>query len=157
MTKDVAPQIAGHAHKCEARGPARDPPKEIVGCYQRHEKKERQPYAAAHGARRQPVDKKFDAVLCADRTSNSYNNRGQDNDMRCKPPTEIAQHECERAIRVSLKIVHATCKTRWRKTIIFTRTHSTRSVRQRRFELPVVLRSLRNNFAVSVGRKSERL
>src|ERR1035437_8348330 len=119
MTKDVAPQIARHSHKCETRGPARDPPKEIVGCYQRHEKNECQPYVAAavRGARRQPIDKKFDAVLGAYRTSNRGNNRGQDNDMRCKPLTEIAQHECERAIRVSGKIVHATCKTRSRKTI----------------------------------------
>src|ERR1700730_11277907 len=116
MTKDVAPQITGHAHKCEARGPARDPPKEIVGCYQRHEKKQRQPYAAAaRGARRQPIDKKLDAVLCADRTSNRTNDRAQDNDMRRKPLTEIAQHECERAIRVSREIVHAAYKTRWRK------------------------------------------
>src|ERR1700675_1015183 len=102
MTKDVAPQIAGYAHKCETRGPARDPPKEIVGYYQRHEKNECQPdAAAARGARRQPIDKKFDAVLGAYRTGNRCNNRGQDNDMRCKPLTEIAQHECERAIRVS--------------------------------------------------------
>ena len=37
MAEDVAAQIAGHSHKCEARGPARDPPQEIVGCDQRHE------------------------------------------------------------------------------------------------------------------------
>jgi hypothetical protein len=56
--------------------------------YQRHEKNECQPYAAAaRGARRQPIDKKFDAVLGAYRTSNRCNNRGQDNDMRCKPLT----------------------------------------------------------------------
>jgi len=102
MAKDVAAEITGHAHKCGTRGPARDAPKEIVGCYQQHKKNECQPYAAAaRGARRQPVDKKFDPVLGAYRTSDRSDNRGKDNDMRCKPLMEIAQHECERAIRVS--------------------------------------------------------
>src|SRR5258705_4315103 len=101
MTKDVAPQIARYSHKCDTRGPAREPPKEIVGCHQRHEKNECQPYAAAvRGAGRQPIDKKFDAVFGAYRASDRRNNRGQDNDMRCKPLTEIVQHECEWAVRV---------------------------------------------------------
>jgi hypothetical protein len=102
MTKDVAPQIAGHSHKCETRDPARDPPKAIVGCYQQHEKNECQPYAAAaRRACRQPIDKKFDAVLGTYRASNRCNNSDQNNNMRCKPLTEIVQHECEWAIRVS--------------------------------------------------------
>ena len=37
VAEDVATQIPGHSHKCEARRPAGDPPQKIIRCYQRHE------------------------------------------------------------------------------------------------------------------------
>ena len=76
VTEDVAAQIAGHSHKGEARGPAGDPPQEIVRGDQRHEENECQPYAArASRPGRQPVDQILHAILRAHRTGNRCDNR----------------------------------------------------------------------------------
>ena len=49
VAEDVATQIPGHAHECETRRPAGDPPQKIIRCYQRHEQNECQPYTARAG------------------------------------------------------------------------------------------------------------
>ncbi len=102
MTKDVAAQIAGHADEGEARRPARDPPQEIIRGDQRHEKNECEPYASRVGGTcRQAVDQKLHAVLRAHGTGNRRNDGHENNDMRCKPPAKVAQHERKRTIGVS--------------------------------------------------------
>jgi hypothetical protein len=102
MTEDVAAQITGHSHKCEAGGPTRDPPQKIIGGDHRHEENECQPYAACVGRPgRQAIDQMLHAILRAYRTSNRCNNSGQNDEMRGRAPAEVAQHERERTISVS--------------------------------------------------------
>ena len=102
VTENVAAQIAGHAHEGEARGPAGDPPQEIIRGDQRHEKNECQPYAAGAGRPgRQTVDQIFHAVLRAHRTGDGCNDGGQNDHMRGKTLAKVAQHKWKGPVRVS--------------------------------------------------------
>src|SRR6516225_15396 len=102
MTKHVAPEIAGDADEGEARNPARDPPQEIIGSDQRHEKSECQPYAcrAARPAG-EAVDQRFHAILRTDGTGYRSDDSRQYGEMGGRTAAQIAQHERKRAVRVS--------------------------------------------------------
>src|ERR1700681_4909973 len=102
VTEDVAAQVAGHADKCEARGPAGDPPQEIIGGDQCYQEAECQPYAITmRRSRREAINQIFDTILRAYRTGDGRCDCDQDDDMRCKTLAQIAQHECEGTMRIA--------------------------------------------------------
>ena len=83
MAEDVTAQIAGDAHEGETRRPARDAPQQNVGCDQRYEENECQPYTAAMGRPGgERVDQILHAILRADGTGNGCHNREQYQQMR---------------------------------------------------------------------------
>ena len=102
MAEQIAPQIARDADKGETRYPARDPPQEIVGCDQRYEDDECQPYAVCVGwSRGKTVDEMFHAVLRAHGAGNGGNNGSEYDQMRGHALAKIAQHERDRTMRIA--------------------------------------------------------
>ena len=102
MAENVAAQVPCHSHKGEARRPAGNPPQQIVGRDQRHEKNECQPYATrTGGAGRQAVDQVLHAILRPHRTRHRRNYGGQDHHMRRQALAEVAQHKRKRTVCIS--------------------------------------------------------